>query len=433
MKETFICAFLMVFCLGNSSWAEELGQPQEGELPRWKYKIGADERIRYEYKHDFDFNKDIKDNGSLFFARDRLNVKATLSDGQPHDWIEVFVEGLNAQTGSYQTKATAGQTDDFDLHQSYLAVYNVLGSPVDLKIGRQELKYGKGRLIAAPVWSNRIRSFDAAVTRYHSNGLYADLLYAQDVKYDDNTFNRSLDEESILGTYIGYQKDKKSSLLEGYFLTQIISSGSATIKRYTAGPRWRGTLPWQIVLDIEAPSQFGTTGTKDIRAYAVHMDASRDFTSLLWKPTAVFSYDQASGDRNPDDNVSNTFIPLYQSTHEPYGLLDFFRWQNIRNPEVSIAFSPTAKFKFTPQASFFWLESKSDSWYNSSGTAVRTKTTGDRSPYIGSEASLRAYYDFNKHIKLEAGYAHFFSGEFVGNTGANDDADWMYFQVNVKY
>ena len=86
----------------------------------------------------------------------------------------------------------------------------------------------------------------------------------------------------------------------------------------------------------------------------------------------MVAYDEASGDKDPNDSVNNTLVPLYQSTHEPYGLIDFFRWQNVRNPEISATFSPTDKFRFTPQADFFWLQNKFDNWYNSSGGNIRT-------------------------------------------------------------
>jgi len=153
----------------------------------------------------------------------------------------------------------------------------------------------------------------------------------------------------------------------------------------------------------------------------------------MWTPQMNLAYDEASGNKNPNGKYSNTFVPLYQSVHEPYGEMDFFRWENMRNPEFNIIFSPTDKFRFTPQIDFFWLQSKNDSWYNSAGTALRTQISGDRSYYVGSEASLRFYYDFTANIKFETGYAHFFSGGYVKDTGANDDADWIYSQITLKF
>lgn len=427
-----IWSSLFLVCAAVSAGADDQGQS------RWSYKIGAEERLRYEYRKDFDLNKSAKDNGSLFFNRERLSAQFTLSDGHSKDMARVFIEGLDAQTGGYRIKAQANQTDDLDLHQAYVNILNIGGSGLDIKAGRQELKYGKGRLIAAPTWSNRIRSFDAGLFHYHHGGFYADAFYGQDVKYDDNKFNQSRNEEMLAGVYGGYQAAKTSPLFEAYYLSFVDTKGPNDIHRYTVGGRLQATLAPGLVADVEVPVQFGKTGTltagaKTIKAWALHVDLAQSFDQAFWKPKFTVAYDQASGDRDPNDSVSNTFVPLYQSTHDPYGLMDFVRWQNIRNPEASVTFSPTDKFRFTPQVDFFWLDSKSDSWYNATGGVTRTKTSGDRNDYLGSEASIRFYYDLTANIKFETGYAHFFSGGYVRDTGADDDADWAYAQLILKY
>ena len=227
-------------------------------------------------------------------------------------------------------------------------------------------------------------------------------------------------------------------LVEMCYLDMTDIKGRSDIQRYTAGARLQTTIAEGTVLDIEVPYQFGHTGSatvkkRPIKAYAFHADVTKNWEAVQWKPKLMVTYDEASGDQNPNDNVNNTFIPLYQTTHEPYGLLDFFRWENMRNPEISTTFSPTDKFRFTPQADFFWLQSKFDSWYNSSGTAVRSETSGNRGYFVGIELSLRVYYDLNKNIKLESGYAHLFPGEYVKDSGADDDVDWFYSQMAFKF
>ena len=431
MKKFMAVIILSGALIGNAVFAAE-------DKAGWQYKLSFDERFRVEYKQDFDFNESTKDNGSQFYNRFRLGIGASLADESLKPKLDIFVEGLDAQTGGYQSKANAGQTDDFDLHQAYVNIHNIFGSDFDIKTGRQELKYGKYRLLDAPTWSNRVRSFDAGVLHYAHKGFYGDILYGQDVKFDDDKFNASRREEMLAGTYFGFKKDKKTPVFEGYFLSLIDIKGTNDIHRYTGGARLQANIAGGTVVDIEFPYQFGetgttTAGTKDIRAYAFHADVSKSFENMKWKPKFALAYDEASGDKDPNDSVSNTFIPLYQSTHAPYGLLDFFRWQNMRNPEINVTFSPTEKFRFTPQIDFYWLQSKFDSWYNSSGTAVRSKTSGERQYYVGSELSLRASYDFNKFFKWESGYAHFFVGGYLGDSGANDDADWVYSQISFKY
>lgn len=411
---------------------------KNGELLQWQYKLSGEERFRYEYKQDFDFNESAKDNGGQFHHRFRLGAAVNLTDENLNPIVDIFLEGVDAQTGGHKIKAVTTQVDDFDLHQAFINVRNIAGSPVDIKVGRQEFKYGKGRLLASPTWSNRLRAFDGGVIHYQKGGFWGDLLYGQDVKFDDDKFNNSRSEEFITGLYGGYQKHKMAPLADVYFLQMKDIKGTNNIQRYAAGARLQANIAEGTVLDIEMPYQFGHTGSatvnkKEIKAYAFHADVTKNWEAVQWKPKLVVGYDEASGDKDANDSINNTFIPLYQSTHEPYGQLDFFRWQNIRNAEASLTISPTEKLKFTPQIDLFWLQSKFDNWYNSSGGNMRTKTSGDRGYYIGSELSLRMYYEFNKNLKFESGYAHFFPGGYVKDSGNNDDVDWFYTQAALKF
>ncbi|MFZ2385404.1 MAG: alginate export family protein [Candidatus Omnitrophota bacterium] len=431
-SKTFFGLFLLCLCRVFTAYAAE--DKENNSDGGWEYRVGADERFRYEYKHDFDLNESIKDNGGLLFNRIRINAKATLRGEHSNELAEIFVEGLDAQAGGYKIKAMQSQKDKFDLHQAYAAIFSVAGSHIDVKIGRQELQYGAGRLITAPAWVNCIRTFDAAVLRYSDKGFYGDLLYAQNVKFNRYSLDSSYARENLSGIYFGYRKNNTVPLWEGYFLSLDNSKGNNDMRRYTAGARFKAAVGSGVVIDIEVPFQFGDDADTNVRAYAMHADISKSFESVTWKPKVGFSYDQASGDKKANDNRNNTFIPFYQSTHDPYGLMDFFRWENMRNPELSVTFSPTGKFSFRPQVDFFWLDSKNDAWYNSSGTVLRTRPArGKCSSYVGSEASVRFYYDFGKNIKFESGYAHFFPGDYVCNTGSAGGADWMYSQLAIKY
>lgn len=426
------CLFALglLACYSIAVAAEEFGKVAIGN---WGIKVGVNERFRYEYKRDFDFKKSTKDNGSLLFNRFMLNLKANLKDSWGQNILDLFVEGLDARAWGYRIKPVKTQRDGFDLHQAYINFYNILGSDFNFKIGRQEIKYGAGRLIAAPAWSNRIRSFDAVILGYHPSNLYLDLLFGADVKYDDDNFNYIQYKEKIMGIYGGYKINKELSRIEFYFLPQTIHNNTTKSTRYTAGARLQGSIPGEILYDFEFPYQFGKNNNKTIKAYAFHGDLSREFQTLFWEPKLVFEYNQASGDKNPNDSTNNTFIPLYQNTHEPYGLMDFFRWENMREVALSLNLSLTNKLKLIPQVNFFWLMSTNDSWYSSTGAVLRTDNTGLRSHYVGQEISLRSIYDLNKNIKLECGYAHFFTGGYVKDSGANNDADWAYTQIVFKY
>jgi hypothetical protein len=104
----------------------------------------------------------------------------------------------------------------------------------------------------------------------------------------------------------------------------------------------------------------------------------------------------------------------------------------MREAALEVELSPVKKVKIMPAVNFFWLDNNHDSWYNSSGSRLRTDTTGRAGMYVGQEISLRLKFDPSKELKLETGYAHFFSGDYVEYTGAGLDADWFYFQAGLR-
>ncbi len=405
--------------LKNLTWGE------------WKTGFGLQDRLRVEQKQNFNLNDDVYDNGGLVFHRIRVNGRMTYKEK-----YEIFAEGLDGRVYSAHIKPTA-QTNSFDLHQGYVRANNIAGLPVDLKAGRQELKYGKGRLLWAATWANRINRFDAAVAHYKNEGFYADLIYGSRVRYFDHSFDEGNKHDILTGTYMGWQKTKTSPLIEGYFLTNLdqgkIRTEDGIVRkfvRHTAGLRAQAAMPGDIVCEVEVPYQFGRDGSSDISAYAIHADAGRTFTGA-WKPGVNVAYNFASGDKTPGNRL-HTFVPLYQSTHEPYGLMDFFRWQNMKEAALEVSLNPVSRLKLISAASFFWLDSYRDYWYDSSGARLRFKSKGKADNYVGQETSLVAKYDLSDTVKLDAGYAHFFSGDYVGDTGARDDADWFYLQAVLK-
>lgn len=424
MRNTAVLLGGFLLCAAQG-WAEG-GEFKNYELGQWKLDFGLEDRVRVEQKKDFDLNDNVYDNGALVYQRFRLNGRAALEKK-----YEVFAEGLDARVYSAHVKPTA-QTNAFDLYQAYARVNGISGSPVDLKAGRQELQYGKGRLIATTAWANRTNRYDAMVAHYKANGLYADMFYGSRVRVFDRSFDEWNKHDMLDGVYMGYQKEKTSPLFETYFIRNYNADNFHALQRNTVGVRAQATAPGDIVCDMEIPYQFGKTADSHISAYAFHFDASRSFDAA-WKPALTAKYNLSTGDRKAGNKMSNTFVPLFQTAHGSYGVMDLFRWQNMREAALEAALTPYRKWKLIPATNFFWLDSYRDSWYDSSGTKLRTMPAkGKARYYVGQELSLLAKYDLSDALKLDAGYAHFFTGEYIKDTGASDDADWFYFQANLK-
>lgn len=312
-----------------------------------------------------------------------------------------------------------------------------------IKIGRQKLSYGDKRILAAPTWANKLKSFDAIKASLSYENYTLDTFGGNIVQYDDNNFNDAKAHEWMYGAWAGYKNESFIiPQIELLYLTvcnedDLIKGENnqyGKLNQHTVDTLLKGVFPpLKISYALEFAYQFGKYGTNDIKnAYAIHADLKRKFDAFL-KPELLLEYNNASGDKDPSDVKTNTFISYYQTTHAPYGLMDFFRWQNMREIALSLKLNPNQKMCIMPFINCFWLDEKRDSWYKSSGSKIRTAVNSDVSNFVGTEISLVLTYDLNKNIKLEAGYAHFFPGSYVKDTGANDNADWCYAQTKINF
>ena len=425
-----------------------------------KIKFGADDRIRYENRQDFKFGDATtpgNDDG-LWYNRFRINMNVAYQN------FTAFVEGLQNDDWHDEIKP-AKQRDELDLHQAYLKLSKPGNLPVSLKVGRQKLSYGAQRLIAAPVWSNNIRSFDAIRFTYNPASFDIDFFVGTEVIYENNKFNDSRWGKYLYGVYVTY-KGIPGNVFDLYSinvtdehddLSQIQTYTSKTapkryyrdIKRYTIGTRGEGKIAsTNFGYGYEFAYQFGdqdaevTTGnmkSQDIRAWAAHADVNYAFKGIFSQPVIKLEYNYATGDSDPANGTSKTFDPLFQTRHGPYGLIDFIRWQNMVEYAVFLDFTPIKdRVKGSLQYHRYYLDETNDAWYGTGGTKMRYNAKSkNASDYLGDEVDMVLNYKVFSFLELEGGYAHFFSGDYIKDTvtGATKsaDADWFYLQTVITF
>ena len=131
-----------------------------------------------------------------------------------------------------------------------------------------------------------------------------------------------------------------------------------------------------------------------------------------------------------------TFQNLFPTTHKFYGYMDVFAWQNIHNPVASLKMQPCKTVTVQLDYHGFWLASTDDVWYRSNGvTAVRPLTPAARAAdsFAGSELDLTVVWSVRKELAIQAGYSHFFAGDYLADTGASDDANFAYVQATLAF
>jgi hypothetical protein len=109
----------------------------------------------------------------------------------------------------------------------------------------------------------------------------------------------------------------------------------------------------------------------------------------------------------------------------------------MHNPQLNISLSPTPKLKVMLDYHLYWNATNSDAWYRVNGvTTVRplnAAATGANSSFRGQEIDLTAIYKLNPHVGIMAGYSYFFAGDYLQATGAADNAQFGYVQVQIDF
>jgi hypothetical protein len=202
-------------------------------------------------------------------------------------------------------------------------------------------------------------------------------------------------------------------------------AGAGTLGTDSFGGRVFGPLPGKFAFDVEGVGQVGHMGALNQRAYAYFAGASRK-TAVFGK-SLNFSgeYKVASGTQ-PGQTNSATFDQLSPANHDKFGQEDLFGWRNLRTLKSLETLNVTKVFAVNLMYSDEWLDSRTDSLYNSSGTAISTSKTGTASTRVGQELDSFVTYRHGAHT-FGAGVGHFFKGEFVDRTTKDINPRYFYF------
>ena len=420
---------------------------------------------------------------------DYFSTKLLMRVGYTDKWWSAYLEGRSSETWTDNRSNTGaggvpgsggrgGPEQDgwVDLHQAYVTVGNHKEFPVSLKLGRQELSYGDERLVGAFAWNNIGRVFDAAKVRWQHEWFAAEAFGSKVVLPNDNNPNVWNDYALFSGVHVTTKKLPKNTT-ELYFFARNEDIGSATADTgavlpfqtaapvardvYTAGARIKSAPGEFGAFDytVEGAYQFGNwkqslaTVETDHQAYAAMANLGYTFGDSAMQPRLALEYAYGSGDDSPTDGKHGTFDNLYPTNHKFYGYMDFFSWQNLHDVRLAYSMKPHPRVSFSVEAHSFWVADTGDNLYNAGGVARVTTVGGvpvapgsgagyninsSYGSHIGYELDVVVGYTLTKFAGLEAGYGHFFTGDYVDQTWSSPaigstGADWFYLQTVVRF
>jgi hypothetical protein len=415
------------------SWDGFAINDQMPDALKGKLSVTMELRYRYEYIDNLDFNSAVDDDDAYMLLRSRINVDVT-----PVDYLRAFVQLQDARIWDTEFASNAAFEDSMDIRQAFLQAGGFKGFPVYARVGRQEISYGDQRLLGGFNWSNIAQSFDAAKLYYKSDFAQVDVFAARKVLIDNENFNDWDDNDNLLGLY-SVLSILDNHTIDLYYLFRDTTTpvafgptvGMGKLDESTVGFRFRGSKLMGFDYTVEAAYQFGNFGTQDISAYAIVALAGYTI-DVPWSPRIGIEWDHASGDSDPSDGDRETFDNLFPTNHMHYGYMDRASLQNLNNIQFMLSAKPMEALSLQADLHFLHLDETSDSLYNAGRKPARTSATTAVDDHVGTELDLTVKYRINRMFGIITGYSHFFTGDFLSDTGASDDGDFFYFELTMS-
>jgi hypothetical protein len=408
--------------------------------------VGGQLRLRGEGWSDFNFGG--PGNRSDEYGLFRLRLHADFHFGP---MFRAFLEGKSALSSRRELPGgiRTADMDVADFQNAFLDVAPVPG--VIFRLGRQELQFGRQRLVSPLDWSNtRPRSFDGVRGIFASGGWRMDGFWSRHVMVRKYFLNRSSGSpQDLYGLYATGQLPGTPYALDLYWLGyERRLTGPAGLPtrelRNSLGTRVGGAVPGtRFDFDVEGTLQVGdfefdqtppagADALPDIRAFMVASESGYSFSPGGTRVFTGFGY--ASGNRADRPGRVGTFHQLFPLGHAYLGYIDVVGRQNVVDWTQGISFRPLRPLLVTADMHNFWRARLDDGLYDAAGNLFRSAGLGPApSRRIGLELDFTGTYQVNRHLLFTGGYSHFFPGAFIRDTGPDEHIDFGYLAVQYTF
>ncbi|MEM6454919.1 MAG: alginate export family protein [Acidobacteriota bacterium] len=354
----------------------------------------------------------------------------------PLDRVRLFAQLKHGETLGRRTEDRVPDVDRLDGNAGFLELRSRPrgsggGGQVTLRLGRQELDYGAGRLIAIRAGAtNTPISFDAALLRYSAPRVDVDVFYAFPNETDPGVFdNDRLEGRKLRGIYGTWKTDRGGLDLFAFIdeRPQRYFQGSGRETRNSVGGRWfyaHGRLRQDVLFtwqwgDLRPDA--GPAGA--IEAWTASTQTHIRLRDDGWRPTLNLFTGYATGDDDPADPDIGTFRAPYPpgryfGSGAPNGPL------NVIFYRLGLALQPSRSLDLDLGFYDFYRESVRDGTYGVPGIPLNPPgTSGER--HVGRLIELVASVPWGERGAIEFEISRFFPGAFFDDPPL--EADTMFF------
>jgi hypothetical protein len=405
------------------------------------------------------FNDDIEDEYWVT-QRTLVNVDARLTGNvrafaeiQAFDFWGLDGDDVDLEAASFNmsdpilTAGFAGQGNDIlELYQGYIELDNIADTPLMLRVGRQELVYGREWLIGNNNDGVNFSglAFDAVKLGYVADTFKVDAWWSQLANFANPTTvlsfgqseDASIDFFGVYGTYTGFE----NTALDAYFLwvrDNTEFAGDDNDNLYTVGARlagcWdmMGYVPGLLDYNVEGAYQFGDTAQGgSYSAWAFNALGGYTFDKVTWSPRVEAEYAFFSGDEGDiEDEDIDQFNRLFSDVH--YGEMNLggnldANATNMHVFRVGASAVPVERWTLAADLYYFLLDEAENTVFGAFNTSDDDN--------VGWELDLVADYQYTEDLNLRAGWALFFPDDAIENSwGGDDQTNYLYVQAALVF
>lgn len=394
-------------------------------------------------------------------------------------------EGNLGLGGNYYQHNKAHSDASVFVKQGYLTVRK-LGVPgLSLKGGRFEFSEGNEmpageptvdwvknarvaqRLIGPFGWSHVGRAFDGGVVAYDRKPFNVTVMASHptqggfDLKAIDeiddidlayaalNYLHPAENSTTDMRLFYIYYEDRRHQLktdnrpqavrndpAERYSNITIHTEGAHVVHAFKTERGILDFLLWGVL-------QEGDWGKLEHTAWAWNTELGfQPATKCPMKPWVRIGYTRSSGDEKADDEEHGTFFQILP-TVRPHSLTTFYNMMNSEDGFAQLILRPMPGLVSRTDYHYIRVTEPNDLWYQGSGATLGNRDRPEGFGYAGRPAgghrALLQYldtslgYDWNAYLNTNVYYAHVFGADVVESIFQEDDADFGYLEVTVKF
>ena len=384
----------------------------------WKLTPVAEARIRGEYRHDLDTG----DRGLLL---ERARLGADAERGPVEMRIVLQDSRLWNLGGGSDAIGQPGPLAQTGAQEAWVEAHTSSAHPSFVRVGRQAVTWGEGRLLGASDWSPTGRSLDAVrgrlvVGNWGFEALAASL--SDPVTPGGSPLAPAYGE--LVGARVEWALDPLFAV-DLYGLARFAQldpaaslEGSVRGETYTPSLRLHGDAhgwTWAAEGALQLGRAVGFV--EDRLAWATAGHVAYAFEHVLLSPSVLLGSSYASGDHG--GSTYGAFDPMLPDTHRWYGAMDLFAWSNEIEGNARVAIVPWTDAQAAVEYRYARMVEAGGSWRSDNLVTIAPPTAnGDLE--LGHEIDATLRWSPWVPLELSAGYSVLVLGAAAKNVLATE-------------